>query len=126
MEAKWKQTWNRSTQPRKQRKYRYNAPLHIKRKFMSVNLAKDLRIIHKKKSTIVRKGDKIKILRGQFKGKIAKVEKVLTKYEKLYIEGITITKKDGNKVFYPVQPSNVQIIELKIEDKKRKAKLERK
>ena len=29
---------------------------------MSVNLAKDLRIIHKKKSTIVRKGDKIKIL----------------------------------------------------------------
>ena len=64
---------------------------------MSVNLAKDLRIIHKKKSTIVRKGDKIKILRGQFKGKIAKVEKVLTKYEKLYIEGITITK---NSILY--------------------------
>ena len=36
-------SWIRSKQPRKQRKYRHNAPLHIKKKFISVNFTKELR-----------------------------------------------------------------------------------
>ena len=34
--------WKSSKQPRKQRKYRAKAPLHIKRKLLNVNLSKEL------------------------------------------------------------------------------------
>ncbi|MCW1309534.1 MAG: 60S ribosomal protein L26, partial [Candidatus Nanoarchaeia archaeon] len=35
----WSKKWKSSKKPSKQRKYRYNAPLHIRRKFLSVNLS---------------------------------------------------------------------------------------
>ncbi|MEK6835561.1 MAG: 60S ribosomal protein L26, partial [Nanoarchaeota archaeon] len=35
-------------------------------------------------------------------------------------------KLDGSKVYYPLHPSNLMITELNLNDKKRKAKLERK
>lgn len=126
MKSEWKSSWKSSSQPRKQRKYRANAPLHVKRNFMSSNLSKELRKNNPKRSILIKKGDKVKILRGQFKGKVCKVEKVLTKHERLYLEGIQVVKKDGNKVFYPIHPSKVQIIELNLNDKARKKSLERK
>jgi hypothetical protein len=42
------------------------------------------------------------------------------------IEGIFRTKKDGTKVSVYFDPSNLQIKELNLEDKKRKNALERK
>ena len=36
-------SWVSSKKPGKQRKYRINAPLNIKRKFLSVHLSKELR-----------------------------------------------------------------------------------
>ena len=43
MKTEWSPGWKSSVQPRKQRKYRMNAPLHVKRKFMSAKLDKTLR-----------------------------------------------------------------------------------
>ena len=43
MKKDWNKTWNSSTQPRKQRKFRHNAPIHIRRKLMSSTLSKELR-----------------------------------------------------------------------------------
>ena len=118
--------WIRSKQPRKQRKYLYNAPLHIQKKMMSVNLSKELRKKYGKRNIPIRKGDKVKVLRGQFKGKTGKINKVSLKKRKVYIEGIESVKKDGTKAFVPVTPSNLQIQELILEDKKRKKLIERK
>ncbi|MBT3691530.1 50S ribosomal protein L24 [Candidatus Woesearchaeota archaeon] len=118
--------WKRSKQPRKQRKYRYNAPLHIRRKFMSSPLSKELKTKYTKNSVTVIKGDTVKVLRGQFKGKSGKVSKSNYQKIKVYIEGVEIIKKDGNKVQYPIHPSNIIITTLKLEDKKRIAALERK
>jgi large subunit ribosomal protein L24 len=118
--------WKSSKQPRKQRKYRYNAPLHIKNKFMSVHLSKELRAKHHKRNITVRKEDTVKVLRGQFKGKTGKVERVDLKKTKLYITGIEVSKKDGTKSFFPFEPSNLMIIELNLEDKKRVKGLGRK
>jgi len=42
MKQKFSTTWKASKQPRKQRKYSANAPLHIKRKMLSANLSKTL------------------------------------------------------------------------------------
>lgn len=118
--------WKRSKQPRKQRKYRYNAPLHIKSKFLASHLSKELRKKYNKRNATVRKGDKIKILRGQFKGKVGKIDRVDLKRTKVYITGIEIAKKDGTKTFYPIHPSNLLITELNLDDKKRVKTLERK
>jgi len=111
--------WKSSKQPRKQRKYLANAPLHIKRKLMSVNLSKELRKKYQKRSTPLRKKDTVKIMRGKFKGKKGKVMKVILKTQKVEVEGIQIKKQDGSKVNIKLRPSNLQIIELNVEDKKR-------
>ena len=126
MKTRFSKTWNSSVQPRKQRKYRYNAPLHIKGKFLSISLSKELRKKYNKRSLRARVGDKVKVLRGQFKGKEGTIEKVLLKKSKVQINGAENIKKDGSKSFYPISPSNVMIIELKLDDKKREAALKRK
>ena len=69
-------SWKSSKQPRKQRKYVYNAPNHIKKKLVSTTLSKELRKNYGKRNVPIRKGDKIKVLRGQFKGKTGEVTKV--------------------------------------------------
>ena len=111
--------WKSSKQPRKQRKYLANAPLHIKMKLMGVNLSKELRKKYQKRSVALRKKDTVKIMRGKFKGKKGKVIKVLLKTQKVEVEGIQIKKQDGSKVNIKLRPSNLQIIELNVEDKKR-------
>ena len=111
--------WKNSIKPKKQRKYLANAPLHTRRTIMSANLSKELRKDVNKRNIPIRKGDKVKIMRGRFKEKTAKVEKVLRKDYKLILEGIMIEKKDGTKVKFPIHYSNVQIIELDLADKKR-------
>ncbi|MCF7798719.1 50S ribosomal protein L24 [Candidatus Woesearchaeota archaeon] len=110
--------WIKSVQPRKQRKYRFNAPAHIRSKFMNVSLAKDLRKKHETRAVRVRKGDKVKALRGSFKGQSGTVEKVSPVREQVFVTGIEIVKKDGGKVPYPLHPSNLQLISL-AEDKRR-------
>ena len=126
VKSKFAKSWKSSKQPRKQRKYRYNAPLHIKSKFISSHLSKELREKYKKRSIRTRKNDKVKILRGQFKGKTGKVERVDTRRNKIYITGIEVIKKDGTKVLYSINPSNLMILELNLDDKKRVKALERK
>ena len=125
MKRKFSKTWIKSKQPRKQRKYRYNAPLNIKSKFMGCHLSKELREKYKKRSITIRKGDSVKVLRGQFKGKTGKIDRVDIKKSKVYITGIEVAKKDGTKALYPIHPSNLIITELNLEDKKRKKSLER-
>jgi len=97
MKKKFSTKWKASKQPRKQRKYLANAPLHIKNKFLSVNLSKELRKKYGKRNLRVKKGDKIKILRGKFKKRIGKVKEVKPKMSKIYIEGIQVKKQDGSK-----------------------------
>jgi large subunit ribosomal protein L24 len=119
MKQKFSTAWKASSQPRKQRKYLANAPLHLKRKFLSVNLAKELREKHNRRNIEVRKGDKVKIMRGANRGKSGKVTDVKTKMLKIYIEGMQKKKTDGSKVSIPFRASNLQIIELNLDDKKR-------
>jgi len=117
---KFSKSWASSKKPSKQRKYRLNAPLNIKRKFLSVHLSKELKLKYKTRNIVIRKNDKVKILRGQFKGKTGMIIKVITKKAKVFIEGIENNKKDGTKTYYPIEPSNIMITELNLTDKRRK------
>ena len=119
MRKEYSSKWVASSQPRKQRKYLANAPLHKRRNFLSVNLAKTLREKQNTRNVVLRTGDKVKVMRGKFKGKEGKVTKIMTKLSKIYIEGIQTTKQDGSKVNVPLRASNLQIIELNLDDKQR-------
>ena len=126
MKQKFSPKWIGSKQPRKQRKYRANAPLHIRRKMMSVNFSKELRKKYEKRNFPVVKGDSIRIMKGEFKNKTGKVDNVSLKKLRIVIDGIYRTKKDGTKVNVYFDPSNLQIKELNLDDIKRKMALERK
>lgn len=123
MKTRFAKTWKSSTQPRRQRKYRYNAPIHIRRKFVSVNLSKDLRAEYSTRNVIIRKGDKVRILRGNHKSTETKVSEVNTKKGIVYLDGLENTRREGAKSRIPFQPSNLQIVELELSDKIRKEKL---
>jgi large subunit ribosomal protein L24 len=110
--------WLRSIQPRKQRKFRFNAPHHIRGSFLNAKLSKELREKHKVTSVRVRTEDKVKVLRGQFKGTTGAVTKVDLGRTRIYVSGAELVKKEGSKVPYPIHPSNV-IITSVTTDKKR-------
>lgn len=114
----FKLSWNKSKQPKKQRSFKLNAPAHIKGKFLTAPLSKELVAKHKVKKLRVRSGDKIKVVTGQFKGSVGTVDRVNTKTSKLYVAKIELVKKDGSKTQYPIHASNVVILEVK-SDKKR-------
>lgn len=126
MKIHFSKTWKSSKQVRKQRKYRYNAPFHLKGEFLNVHLSEELRKKYGKRAIRVRKGDKVRILRGNSKKKEGKVERVTMKKSRVYVTNIEMERKDGTKSLRPLNPSNLMILELGTEDKNRKKTLERK
>lgn len=126
MKSSFSTSWKSSVQPRKQRKYRHNAPLHVRQKLMHSHISPDLRKKHGKRSLGLRKGDSVMIMRGQFRKKSGKVEQIDLKKSIVYVSGIDITKKDGTKVRFKLQPSNLMITEIVMDDKKRQKSIGRK
>jgi large subunit ribosomal protein L24 len=117
--------WISSKKPNKQRKYRFNAPLHIRGEFLNVHLSKELRQKYNIRALRVRVGDKVRIMRGQFKKQEGKIEEVNLKKLKVYIAKIEHIKRDGTKARYPMQPSNLLLVELNTDDKQRLANLKK-
>lgn len=125
MKQKFSTSWQSSKQPRKQRKFAANAPLHTKHKFLSANLSKELRKKYGKRSLPLRKGDEVLVMRGSFKKKKAKISAIELKRTRVALENIQRTKKDGTKVNVWFAPSTLQITTLTLDDKKRIAALDR-
>jgi len=126
MKQKFSNKWIGSKQPRKQRKYLANAPMHIRHKLLSVHLAKELIKKYGKRNFPVKKGDVVKIMKGEYKKKTGKIAEVDMKKLKVLIDGIYKSKKDGTKIKVYFQPSNLMITELNTDDKKRTEALNRK
>ena len=93
--------------------------MHIKKKFVTANLSKELRKKYGRRNFGIRKNDRVKIMNGEFRKKEGKITGVFLKIGKITIEGIQRKKRDGSKVDIKIEPSNVQIIELDTNDKKR-------
>jgi len=116
---KFSLAWNASRSKRKQRKFRFTSPLHIKHKLMNAQLSEDLRSKMKTKSLPVRSGDEVRVMRGKFRGKTGKVKNIQLKKTRLHIEKLQTQKKDGTKLDVWFHPSNLQIIAMNTEDKMR-------
>ncbi len=78
------------------------------------------------KTLPIRKGDTVRIMRGDHKGFDGKISRVDLKHFRVYLEGLTREKVDGSTVFVALHPSKVMIRNLNLDDKLRKAVVARK
>jgi len=85
---------------------------------LGAHLSKELRERLGKRHLRVRRGDRVRILRGDFKGLEGEVLSVDTKRERVYVQGASIRKADGTEVPMGIHPSNLLILKL-AEDKRR-------
>ncbi len=124
MSNKWKKSWKSSKQPSKQKKYRENAPYHHRNKFLSAKLSDDLKDKIGTGTLPVRKGDKAEIMRGDYEGLSGTVDQIDYTDYKIYINGINRERVDGTETKVAIDPSNVKLIKLELEDHKRVEKYE--
>ncbi len=114
-----------SYKPGKQRKYFYNAPYHHRGKIMSAPLSSELRGKYGIRSLPIRKGDKVRVVRGDYRGTEGEVLNVLRKKYRIAIKGLTRKKTDGTEIPILIHPSKVMIVKPNLSDSARKGILER-
>lgn len=98
--------------PRKQHLRLYAAPLHARHKHLAAPLSPELKQKYGSRSLPVRKGDKVKILQGDFIGLEGDVIEVDTKHYRIKVSGASIAKADGTEVPRSISPSSVMILKL--------------
>jgi len=108
-----------SSQPRKQRKFRYTAPLHIKNRFLNAHLSDELSKEYGIKTLRVIEGDTVKVMRGDHAGTEGKVREVDVKHECVIVDGVSEVKADGKEVPRRLHASNLLITKLNTDDERR-------
>ena len=81
-----------SKKPSKMRKAFFNAPYHIRHKFMTAPLSDALKAEYGIKRLPVRRGDKVLIVRGDYMASEGKVVRVDYKKIRIYVENVTRKK----------------------------------
>lgn len=74
----------------------------------------------------VKKGDTIRVLRGDYKGFEGKILRVNRKGYRIIVDGINREKADGTSIPVAIHPSKVEVIRLDLDDKWRDKILRRK
>ena len=120
------QTTKPVTKPSKQRKMLFQAPAHLRRKFLAAPLSAELKASRGIKTLPVRSGDTVRIVRGDHKGFEGKISSVNRKQYRIYVEGLTREKVDGTTIFVAIHPSKVLLTNLNLDDKWRKQRLDEK
>ena len=117
-----------SHKPSEQRAYLRNMQNHRRHKLLTAKLSKELQQQLEIKRLPIRKGDTVKVLRGDkniinYEGKVVAINR---KTGKIAIEGLTRKKADGTPVYRWIHASKVMIIKLDLSDPKRKEIIDRK
>ncbi|MEA3199236.1 MAG: large subunit ribosomal protein [Thermoplasmata archaeon] len=112
-----------STQPRKERKALYNAPVHERRARIASHLDEPLLLKYGTRSATLRVGDTVRVMRGEYAGTTGRILEVNSRSGKVTVDGVTVTKADATQKPRAVDPSNLVITKLDLSDPKRRAKL---
>ena len=110
-------------QPRTERKRLYNLPVHLARRQISSHLSDDLMKKFGRRTVVLRVGDTVKVMRGDFAGTTGKVLALDTRARKVEVEGVTVEKADKTKVPRRVDASNCLVTKLDLSDKLRREKI---
>jgi large subunit ribosomal protein L24 len=116
----------KTKQARKQRKRLFNLSLHQKRKAIVAQLSKELRARFKRRNLPVRKGDKVKVMSGDFRGTEGEIMRVNLAEKKIYIDKVTVKKRDGTETLRAMRASNLLLTDIDIRDTGRQEMLVRK
>jgi large subunit ribosomal protein L24 len=114
-----------SSQPRKRRALLRSADIHARNKSLSAALSRDLKEKHSSDHVTLRKGDTVKIMRGDFKGIEGKVAKTYSKSGQITVEGVTREKLKGGTVQVKINASKVMLTSFNLDDKLRRKALEK-
>jgi len=114
-----------SSKPKKQRYFRFNAPLHVRQHFLHSHIDKTLKkkLNLKKSSVQISKGDTVKVMAGSKKGTTGKIIKVDLRSGRVSIDSLTKKNSRGKEFNVSVSASNVYITDLNLSDKYRANKL---
>jgi large subunit ribosomal protein L24 len=116
----------KTKKPRKQRrKIAFATEKEILR-MMKVRLSEKLREKYGVGSVSLRKGDSVKILRGDFAGIEGKIIETDRRNQKVTVEGVTREKVSGEQMRVPVHVSNVEMTTMDTGDRWRSDKFEKK
>ena len=114
-----------SKSPRKQRRLIYKSPLHTHKKMLKCRLDEFLREEYAMRALVPKKGDLVRIMRGQFRDTEGKIVGIDYSKIRVYVDSATSTKADGKEVQIPMHASNLMIVKLDLDDD-RKEILQRK
>jgi large subunit ribosomal protein L24 len=111
----------KSSKPKKQLKFRHNAPLHLKQHFVHVHLDKVAKEKYnlKNRAIQVSKGDTVKVMVGSHKNITGKVNMVSLKNQVVYIDSLKRKNSRGKESGIPIKANNLSIIDLNLTDKYR-------
>ena len=108
-----------SKSPRKQRRRIRNAAMHERKSLLKCRLDEFLQEEYGLRSLVVKKGDLVRIMRGQFRDTEGKVTAVNYKKIRVFLDNATITKADGKEAPVPVHPSNLMLVKLELDDERK-------
>lgn len=106
--------------PRKQRRMIHKSPIHANKRLLKVHLDEFLQEEYGLRALVVKKGDLVRIMRGQFRDTEGTVIRVDYAHARVYLDSASITKADGKEVNVPVHPSNLMLVKLEIDDERKK------
>jgi len=123
-----------SVKPSKVRRKMFNAPLHKLGKILNARLSDDLRAKYDFKTARIRKGDSVRIIRGEYAGvegkvtgvNIRHVTGVNIRHGEITVEGVYRERVKGEQTPVKINASKVRITSLNMEDKLRKTRFESK
>jgi large subunit ribosomal protein L24 len=113
-----------SKQPRKQRNDDASASLHDRHRKVRATLSEDLREEYDQRNVRVNEGDTVEVMRGDFAGESGEVVDVDLKAATVSVEDVTLEAADGEEVPRALEPSNVRVTDLNVEDDRRQERLE--
>ncbi|MHA2379729.1 MAG: 50S ribosomal protein L24 [Candidatus Thorarchaeota archaeon] len=109
-----------SKSPRKQRRRIYKSPLHSRKNMLKCRLDEFLQEEYGMRSMVIKKGDLVRVMRGQFRDTEGKVTVVDYRAIRVHLENATVTRADGKEANIPVHPSNLMLVKLELDDDRKK------
>ncbi|MBD3404886.1 MAG: 50S ribosomal protein L24 [Candidatus Lokiarchaeota archaeon] len=108
-----------SKSPRKQRRFLHKSSIHEHKKLLRCRLDEFLREEYGMRSLTVKKGDLVRVMRGQFRETEGKIVRIDYSKALVYLDNATTTKADGKEVQIPIHPSNLMLVKLELDDDRR-------
>jgi large subunit ribosomal protein L24 len=106
--------------PRKQRRFVRNSGKHAHKSMLRCRLDDPLREEYGLRSLNLKKGDLVRIMRGQFRDTEGKILGVDYGAIRVFVDGASTTKADGKEAKVPLHPSNLLLVKLELNDERKK------